>query len=101
MKYYHGTTEENALSIIKDKTIYTGYDKCVYLCSTPQDCIKFLSIRGVDSVYVFEVDIPEHVSVQESFDHNENFFKCKAYYIDRNIPEDWIVDSVKVYRRTD
>ena len=42
----------------------------MYLCKDPADSCKFMIIRFVQRVAVFEVDLPEE-SVQESYDHSE------------------------------
>lgn len=49
----------------------------VYLCETAKDACKFLAIRGEKMVYVFEVEVNESQMI-ESFDHDENYFGCKA-----------------------
>lgn len=50
----------------------------MYLCKDPVDSCKFMIIRFVQRVAVIEVDLPEE-DVQESRDHSEEFFGCKAY----------------------
>lgn len=78
MKFYHATTKENADSICEDLIIKTGWDGYIYLCKKAEDACKFLAIRGIKNIIVFEIDLDEH-DVEESFDHSEGFFKCKAY----------------------
>ena len=39
--------------------INAGIDGGVYLCDTAKDACKFLAIRGVKRIYVFEVEVNE------------------------------------------
>ena len=78
MKFYHATTIKNAESIAEEKVIKKGWDGMVYLCTKKEDACKFLFVRLIREVCVIEVDLNEE-DVEESFDHSESFFKCKAY----------------------
>lgn len=84
MTFYHATTPECAEKIAASGCIKKGMDNCVYLCNTAADACKFLAIRGIKKVIVFEVEIKKE-EVQESFDHSEAFFQCKAYISTKNI----------------
>lgn len=77
MKFYHATTMENALQIAEDGVIRAHFGE-VFFCKAPLDACKFLILRGLRRVGVFEVELDER-DVEESFDHNEHFFGCKAY----------------------
>lgn len=92
--YYHATTLSNAFSICVEGSIYAGVDGCIYLCETPEDACKFLAIRGIQDMYVFEVTIPDESKLQESFDHSFKFFGCKAFVYPGNIPKDNILDVI-------
>lgn len=50
----------------------------VYMCKDPIDACKFLVIRGMRQMSVIELELDEK-EVEESHDHSETFFKCKAY----------------------
>ena len=78
MKFYHATTLENMDGIVTSGTVKSGCDGMVYLCTDPIDACKFLVIRGEREPWVIEVDLNEE-DVEESFDHSQAFFKCKAY----------------------
>ena len=86
MKYYHATHKKNLGSILIEG-IKPGIDGCVYLCTTPVDAVKFLVVKAIKEIVVFEVDLDKK-DILESFDHSEAFFKCKAYltlnHIDSN-----------------
>ena len=84
-KYYHATNFANFSGIMAEDVIKAGIDGGVYLCDTAKDACKFLAIRGEKGVYVFEVEVYE-TKVVESFDHNENYFGCKAYLYLGDIP---------------
>lgn len=78
MKYYHATTLENMEKIAETGAIKKSWDGVVYLCKNPIDACKFLTIRGLRNISVIEVDLNEN-EVEESFDHSQVFFKCRAY----------------------
>lgn len=78
MKLYHATKYENLISILDKHAILKGCDGVVYLADSPDNAAKFVAIRGVKDILVIEVFLEEE-RVEESFDHNQNFFKCKAY----------------------
>lgn len=78
MKFYHAEPIETMRKIINDGKIKRSWDGVVYLCKEPIDACKFLVIRGMRKVCVIEVDVKEE-EAQESFDHAESFFRCKAF----------------------
>ena len=84
MKFYHATTKEAAESIQKDGVLKADPFGEVFLCRSPLDACKFLIIRGVLQVSVFEVNL-KRSEVTESHDHSEGFFQCKAYTHDGDI----------------
>lgn len=86
--YYHATPFENLESImVKDQEIHRGCDGVVYLAEKPNDALKFLVIRGYTKILVIGVALEEN-EVEESFDHSEAFFKCKAYMYNKDIKLD-------------
>lgn len=78
MKYYHATPKEAMMKIVGEGRIRKSCDGVVYLCKEAVDSCKFLVIRGMREMSVIEVEIDED-SVEESHDHAESFFGCKAY----------------------
>jgi len=93
--YYHATPYENLPSII-EKGILRGQDGYVYLTTDPVDATKFLRIRGYDEILVCEVALEEDL-VEESYDHSEAFFRCKAYIYPEDIPSDEILEFLTYY----
>lgn len=81
--YYHATPFENLQSIL-EKGILRGCDGVVYLTEKPDEALRFLRIRFYNDLLVCEVKLNEN-KVEESFDHNEAFFKCKAYAYSEDI----------------
>ena len=90
--YYHATSKENALSIIRDGVIKPSMEGIVYCCTSMEDCLKFIILRATEgqSIVVFKIDVPDNVEVTETFDHSERFFKCKSYGICSKVPMSWI-----------
>ena len=75
--FYHATPVENLCSIM-DKGLIKGIDGIVYLTEKPEEAIRFLAVRGFKEAIVCKIDLEEDL-VEEQFDHNPNFFKCRAY----------------------
>ena len=82
-KMYHATDFANCISIA-EKGLLKGIDSCVYCCNTAEDAAKFALVHGVKNILVvtFEVDTDE---LHESFDHDQHFFGCRAWYVTRDI----------------
>lgn len=94
--YYHATSAENLESIL-DQGIRKGCDNVVYLCEKSEEAARFPAIRGINPIIVFGVNVEESM-VEESFDHNERFFGCKAYTYPDDIDRDDIVEAFKYER---
>ena len=53
----------------------------------PEDAAKFLLVRGIKNLAIFEVNIRKNSkSLAESFDHSFTFFKCRAFIYTKDIP---------------
>lgn len=76
-RYYHATTPEAAQSILNDGVIKAKFGE-VFLCDDPKDAAKFLAVRLITEIVVFGMMLDSD-EVQESFDHSQKFFQCKAY----------------------
>lgn len=75
--YYHATPYENLNSIL-EYGLKKGHDGIIYLTEAPEDALKFLRIRLCSDILMIEVVLDER-DVEETFDHSEAFFKCRAY----------------------
>ena len=93
MILYHATDMKNLDSIL-DKGILRGVDSLVFLAETPEDALKFVAIRLIRSILVCEVYVEDSL-VEETFEHSERFFKCKAYGYSGDIP----VEDINGYTR--
>ena len=91
--YYHATPLENLESIM-DQGIRKGYDGVVYLTEKPDEAARFVVIRGCKKILVLGIELEEDL-VNESFDHSEVFFRCKAYMYPEDIPADEIVEFMR------
>lgn len=97
---YHATSMENLGSILENGIEARNIEKLVYLAETPQDALKFIALRFYPEMLVIKVKIPkkyEH-KIIETFDHSYNFFKCRAFGYQGNIPC-YMLDSYEVYTR--
>lgn len=91
--YYHATPFENLESIM-DQGLHKGCDGVVYLTEKPEEAARFVAIRGCKKILVLGMELEEDL-VNESFDHSEVFFKCKAYSYSDDIPADEITEFLK------
>ena len=92
--YYHATPFENLLSIVEKGILKSKYDGLVYLTEKPEEAARFLAIRLCKEILVCKVEVEESL-VEETFDHNEAFFKCKAYGYRGDISPDEVTDYMK------
>lgn len=87
--YYHATPRENIRSILAGG-ILRGVDGVVYLTKEPDEAARFLLIRGCRNILCIEVLVDDE-KVEETFDHNQSFFKCRAFgYFGDIKPDDMI-----------
>ena len=95
--YYHATPFENLESIL-DQGIRKSRDGVVYLTEKPEEATRFVVIRGYVDILVCEVKIDEDM-VEETFDHSEVFFKCRAYGCSKDITPNEITNYFKYTRK--
>ena len=81
--YYHATSYSNLSSIISEG-LKVGTDHIIYLCERATDSLKFAYVHGVKNCLVCEVKLDEK-DVKETFDHSQEFFKCKCFGYDKTI----------------
>lgn len=77
--YYHATKPENWGKILKHGLLPSA-DGYVYLADSIENAVKFLALE-YSELLVFSVHIKksDEKNIEETFDHAETFFKCKAY----------------------
>lgn len=78
MRFYHAAPKETMMKIYTEGVLKKSWDGVAYMCKDPIDACKFLVIRGMRQMSVIELELDEK-EVEESHDHSETFFKCKAY----------------------
>lgn len=87
--YYHATPYENLESIMS-KGLMRGCDGVIYLTEKPEEAARFVAIRGYHKILVIGIDVEED-SVEESFDHSQVFFNCRAYTYSEDIEPDKLI----------
>lgn len=89
IKLWHATAYDNLGSIIA-RGLQTGCDHVVYACENATDAAKFVAIRGVKDILLIQFEVNEQ-DVDESFDHSQAFFKCRAFSVSHNIEPESLV----------
>lgn len=84
--YYHATPFENLDSIMEKGILKDRYGY-VYLTTKPDEAARFVAIHMCRDILVVEVDLEEDL-VEESFDHSQTFFKCRAYRYQGDVSPD-------------
>lgn len=93
-KMYHATPWSNFMSIVEDG-LKPGCDHIVYLAETKEDALKFIAIRVFNEpILVVEVEVEEDL-LTETFDHNFNFFKARAWGYPETIPWEMVTNAWK------
>lgn len=92
--YYHATPFENFESIARQGILKSKFDGVVYLAEKPEEAARFLAIRLCREILVCEVEVEEYL-VEETFDHNQAFFGCRAYGYKGDIEPDAITNFFK------
>ena len=92
--YYHAAPLSSEPNILTHGVEPRNIEHTVYLCTEPEDCLKFAALHGVKEVSVFGVylDVKE---VFETFDHNPYFFKCRCWGIGRTVSPDEIKEVTR------
>jgi len=89
-KYYHACKPSTWDKICDSGYVKKSWDGCVYLCTAPDDAARFVALRllGTDEnvIYVLEFDYLDDGLIEEVFDHNESFWKCRCWGYFDDIP---------------
>lgn len=99
LRYYYHATDSNGYMSISHEGIKGKYG--VFLADSFQNAAKFLVMRGLKEIYVFKIDAShlDASKIEESFDHDEDFYKCKAWVYDGSISPDAILDEeTKIFK---
>lgn len=99
MILWHATQKNNVFPI-QMEGLRAGFDGFVYFTDSPEHALRFLNHGQTEEIAVIPVDLdPEEV--EESFDHNEEYFGCKAWIHEGDIPKDRIpksLDDILLYK---
>jgi hypothetical protein len=88
--YYHATAPENTGSILANG-LRPSQDGFVYLADSIENAAKFgFFANDGKEVSIFTVKIlkADDSKLEEVYDHNEQFFGCKAYGYNGAIPKE-------------
>jgi hypothetical protein len=98
-RMYHCTVIENMYNI-KVEGLQRGMEGVIYLAEKPEDAAKFLAVRGIAPERMRIIEIHrrhfDEGFLEESTDHSERFFGCKAYMYGKDIPAK-IIRKCNVY----
>lgn len=95
--FYHATTRDNLDSILCDG-LRAGNQGCVFMTEKEDESVRFLALRLIPEIVTIKVRVykRDYDKVQETFDHNQSFFKCRAFGYFGDIPVENI-EASKVY----
>lgn len=94
-KYYHGTSYTNLLKIIEDGKIKKSMEGIVYLAKTKEDALRFVALRYMtEDIAIIELELDDN-KIEETFDHNQNFFKARAFGYEGDISTKCATNSWK------
>lgn len=89
-QYYHACTPETWDKIMASGEVRKSWDGCVYLCTSPDEAARFVALRlmgtGDNTIIVLEFDDLDESNIEEVFDHNPNFWRCRCWGYFDNIP---------------
>lgn len=92
--FYHATSIDNLGSILVNGLQPRNIERIVYLCKKPEECLRFAFVQGVKHVLICKVRVDEK-NIIETFDHNEQFFKCRCFGSTKPIPCENIIGYTK------
>ena len=99
-KLYH-CFPSKILGDILTEGLKPGFDGVIYFADSFKSAAIFLLIRGHQAKDLFVIEVPKELldknKIDESFDHSEEFFKCKAYVYGNTIPKKTI-EKCNVYK---
>lgn len=86
MKWYHAQPKSIGQKFLNDMRIHKSIDGGVYLTETAKDAFSFQIYKAIakhDDLWIFELEGLDGSLIEETFDHNTEFFRCKSYmYLD-------------------
>lgn len=98
---YHATDKRNEEKIMNEGLL-PGIDGGVYFADSPDNALKFIAFKfEAKEVIVLKVRTREldPKLMEESFDHSEMFFQCKAWVYMGTVPPETFQDRLEYERR--
>lgn len=97
--YYHATPQDNVIGKIMREGILPRWDGYVYLAESEVDALKFMYMqyfyRSVDAPTMAVIPIVlDDSEVEESFDHNQEWYGCRAWKYEGTI-QPWRFPDIK------
>ena len=90
MTLYHATKKNNVFPIMREG-LKAGTDGAVYFSDTPENALKFMVVGNTEREEYAVIPVEfETDDIEESHDHDESFFKCKAWAYNGDIPKERI-----------
>jgi hypothetical protein len=91
--FYHATSKDNLGEIMNGGIKAGELEGLVYLADSSSNAARFMVMRGMKNIIVFKIDGTklDRNKLEESFDHDFNFFKCRAYIYKGDIHKDAII----------
>ena len=97
---YHATKLENLDAILEKGLLRNKIENAIFLCEKPEHAARFLVVQGLSQFVIIPVKVHERF-LEESFDHSEEFFKCKAWTYSKDIAPRYIeADDILKYDAT-
>jgi hypothetical protein len=87
--FYHATAKDNLSSVMTHGIHRDKIEKVIYLGDSFVNAAKFLAVRGmIGNIVVFKIkaDKLDKSKLSESFDHSYEFFQCRAFIYEGDIP---------------
>lgn len=105
--YYHATPQDNVIGKIMREGILPGWDGYVYLAESEIDALKFMYMKyfyrsaNAPTMAVIPIVLDDS-EVKESFDHNQEWYGCRAWKYKGTIqpcsfPDIKHINSIKLY----
>lgn len=76
-KYYHYTTHRQAVGICLVEHLSCAWGN--YMCDSMEDIYQFLRYSHIPNEELAVIQFTTEAELEESFDHNSNIIKAKAY----------------------
>lgn len=96
--FYHATSKENMDNILCNG-LKAGNQGCVFMTEKEEESVRFLALRLIPEIVTFKIKVYKnnYDKVQETFDHSQSFFGCRAFGYFGDIPAENI-EASRIYQ---